>query len=96
MRRIIRKFAQNKQANKQANKHTKKQRFQIQSHSYPLWIVGGSGPIGADVYGHTLTTVVEVEKMLQTDREIENRETEQRVYPSLVKLWEWCSNRYII
>ena len=30
MRRIIRKFAQNKQENKQTNKQTNKQRFQIQ------------------------------------------------------------------
>ena len=44
----IRKFAQNKQTNKQTDKQTNKQtdrEFNYRGHSYPLWIVGGSGPI---------------------------------------------------
>ena len=36
----IRKFAQNRQADKQTNRD-----FKYRGHSYPLWIVGGSGPI---------------------------------------------------
>ena len=44
----IRKFAQNKQTNKQTDKQTNKQtdrEFKYRGHSYPLWIVGVSGPI---------------------------------------------------
>ena len=44
MRRIIRKFAQNTQTNPQINTQTNRD-FKYRGHSYPLWIVGESGPI---------------------------------------------------
>ena len=40
----IRKFAQNRYTNRQTNKQTDRE-FNYRGHSYPLWIVGVSGPI---------------------------------------------------
>ena len=40
LQKKIRKFAQNRQTDKQTDRE-----FNYRGHSYPLWIVGGSGPI---------------------------------------------------
>ena len=46
----IRKFAENKHTNRQTHRE-----FNYRGHSYPLWIVGGSGPIFIEFFMDVLT-----------------------------------------
>ena len=51
LQKKIRKFAQNRQTDRQTNRD-----FKYRGHSYPLWIVGGSGPIVTNLQPNFLST----------------------------------------
>ena len=61
LQKKIRKFAENKQISRQTHRHTDRE-FNYRGHSYPLWIVGGSGPIVTNLQPNFISTSFRVSK----------------------------------